>query len=297
MLLFVGVAGCQPADLNKGLESNESGRLRIAATNYPLAFFAERIGAEYVDVQIAVPASVDPVRWNPTPVDVGRLQGADLILINGANYEPWINLVTLPDSKIFNTTASLEDKFIYFQDSISHQHGPDGPQSNATLASTTWLDLTIAIEQAKAVTQALAKLLPEQQGSFEERFTELEAELRRMDDELTSLPATSETALLAAQPVYQYLARRCGMDIQNLQWQVDQTTGGEAWEELQSWLAKHPASAMLWPFEPGPEIRAKLEELGLKVVVYAPASHAPAEGDFLTIMRQNVSRLSESLAP
>lgn len=296
MLLLGGVIGCKSPEPVEKVSSKDEG-LRIAATNYPLAFFAEHIGAESVSVQLVVPAAADPASWNPAPADVVRLQEMDLILINGAGYEPWINLVTLPDSRIVNTTASVQDRLIYFTDSVSHQHGPSGEQSSAKPASTTWLDFGIAIEQARSVKLALVKRLPDQEAAFEERFANLAAELRRLEGELTSLRVPSGSTLFAAQPVYQYLGRCSGLEIRSLQSQSNQLVDQVALEELRSLIVKHPDAVMLWPAEPNPETRATLKELGVQIIVYTPAAKSPADGDFLTLMRDNVSHLRESLEP
>ena len=47
------------------LQANAEDKLTIYAVNYPLAFFAEQIGGEDVDVVLPVPPGVDPAFWEP----------------------------------------------------------------------------------------------------------------------------------------------------------------------------------------------------------------------------------------
>ena len=81
--------------------------LTVYAVNYPLAYFAERIGGEQVEVVFPAPADVDPAYWAPAPEVIADYQKADLILLNGADYAHWVGRTTLPASKMVNTSASL----------------------------------------------------------------------------------------------------------------------------------------------------------------------------------------------
>lgn len=58
----------------------------VYVVNYPLQYFTERIGAEHVKVVLPAPAGEDPAFWKPDVNTIAAFQGADLIVINGANY-------------------------------------------------------------------------------------------------------------------------------------------------------------------------------------------------------------------
>jgi zinc transport system substrate-binding protein len=48
---------------------------------------------------------------------------------------------------------------------------------------------------------------------------------------------------------------------------------------------------MIWEGEPLPEIVARLDELGVKSVVFEPCANAPDAGDYLSVMQANVRNL------
>jgi hypothetical protein len=50
--------------------SAAAGPLNVYVVNYPLKYFAERIGGEHVKVEFPAPADVDPAYWNPDLRDV-----------------------------------------------------------------------------------------------------------------------------------------------------------------------------------------------------------------------------------
>jgi hypothetical protein len=51
---------------------------------------------------------------------------------------------------------------------------------------------------------------------------------------------------------------------------------------------------MLWEDEPLPEIREKLEDMGVKVIVFSPGGNRN-ELDFMSLMAGNVENLKEGL--
>ena len=76
----------------------------IYVANYPLKYFSDRIGGDLIQVKFPIPADVDPAFWQPDAKIISQLQQGDLILLNGATYEKWLDQVSLPESKLINTS-------------------------------------------------------------------------------------------------------------------------------------------------------------------------------------------------
>jgi zinc transport system substrate-binding protein len=73
--------------------SSSSDKLVVYVVNYPLKYFAERIGGKHVKVVFPAPADEDPAYWMPDAKTITSYQRADLILLNGANYAKWVSKV------------------------------------------------------------------------------------------------------------------------------------------------------------------------------------------------------------
>ena len=174
--LSVLLAGCSGEN---GAEtgSERSGRPLVYASNYPLQYFAQRISASLVDVRLPVPAGEDPAFWKPAPEDVLTLQKADLIVLNGASYESWLKNVSLPTSRLVDTSEGFKEQFIAQEEATTHSHGPGGEHEHSATAFTTWLDLALAVEQARAIKDAFSTRWPEHKGQFEAQFEKLAREL------------------------------------------------------------------------------------------------------------------------
>lgn len=264
----------------------------VYVSNYPLYYFVQRIAEDQVDIRFPAGISGDPALWKPGADDIAAMQQGDLLLLNGASYEQWLPNVTLPQSRVVETAAAFSDRWIPIEETTTHTHGPEGEHTHQGMAFTTWLDLTMAIEQARAAKDALVTHLPERKASFETRFAQLEQELTALDAEIRNAIASApETPVLFSHPVYQYFERRYGVSGSSVHWEPDAMPDEEMWEELQEILAGHSSKWMLWEGEPLPEIAEQLRALDVESVVFNPCGNTPESGDFLSVMRQNVESL------
>jgi zinc transport system substrate-binding protein len=274
----------------------EDGMVGVYTVNYPLQYFAEKIGGEYVDVQFPAPSDVDPAYWQPDAETIAAYQSADLILLNGASYAQWVDLTTLPSSKLVNTSEPYEDRYIELEDVVTHSHGPEGEHAHGDLAFTTWLDPTLAIEQARAIQQALAAARPEHATAFQQNFESLERELTTLDGRLEQAFArVPDRALVTSHPVYQYMTRRYGLDARSVHFEPGEYPDADGWRGLEGITAEHPAVYMLWEGEPEERTAAQLEGMGLAVVVFDPCGHKPAQGDYISVMKMNVRSVEAAL--
>jgi len=162
-------------------------------------------------------------------------------------------------------------------------------------AFTTWLDFSQAIEQARAVRDALSRLLPAQEQAFAANFAALEQDLNTLDMKLQAIAAHGlSKPLLASHPVYQYLARRYSLDIRSVTWEPDSMPGESEWQGFATLLSEHPAQWMLWESRPTAEIAEHLLQSGVQVVVFDPCANRPQQGDFLSVMSDNVTSLKQA---
>lgn len=268
--------------------------LEVFATNYPLAYFAERILAGGGTVRMP-PGGGDPADWRPRVDDVLGMQRADVILLNGAGFEPWREWVTLAPSRIVDTSAGFRDRYLDVEDGTRHRHGPTGEDALSAIASTTWIDFTLAVEQAATVRRALVTAGADD-TVMAANFDALRIDLIDLDRSLSRATEDhGDAPLIASRPVYGYLARRYGLDVRNLHWEADVAPDEAAWAELEALLAEHPARWMIWERDPLSESVARLAAMGVGSVVFDPAGARPAEADFLTVMRANIARLGAAL--
>jgi zinc transport system substrate-binding protein len=292
--LLVLSCGQAPDDVETAADRGPAtARLSVYTVNYPLAYFAERIGGDLAEVSFPAPSDEDPAYWSPDAETIASYQGADLILLNGADYAKWVDRATLPASKMVNTSASFASRYIPLEGNVTHSHGPEGAHEHTGWAFNTWLDPTLAIEQARAVHEAFVAARPDAETKFGQGFAGLVAELSQLDQRLAAAAdAIGDAPLLFSHPVYQYLEGRYNLDGTSVHWEPDQAPD---LDELRHLLEHGGARWMVWEGDPLPETIASLESLGVRSVVFDPCTTRPEQGDFTTVMAANATSL-EALA-
>lgn len=277
------------------LNVSAADKLTVYSVNYPLAYFAERIGGEHVEAVFPVPHDVDPAFWEPAAKDIATFQQADVILLNGAGYARWLKRASLPRRKLVNTSAAFKKDYISVTGTATHQHGPGGDHSHAGTAFTTWLDFSQAIQQAKAIQSALEKRRPEYADVFRRNYVVLETELDKLDKKITELAARDPDKLfVASHPVYQYFSRRYQLNLQSVMWEPDVIPTEHQWEELRRLLRNHPAKWMTWEGMPDEQSITRLRKIGIESLVFNPCANVPVEGDFISVMKKNLAEFEKA---
>lgn len=288
-LVLIGfvVAGCSKQ------EASAPGVVKpvVYTVNYPLAYFAERIAGDLVEVHFPE-MDGDPAFWNPSPEEIVAYQNADLILLNGAGYAKWVPKVTLPPTRLVDTSASFEDRLIALEETGNHTHGPGGAHVHGEVAFTTWLDPLLAIEQATEIRDAFAGQWGGHAVEFESGFRALEKDLLSLDTALEKVfAARGKQPLLGSHPVYQYLSRRYELNLESVHWEPDVFPDTSMWRELEDILEAHPAGIMLWEGAPMEETESGLAEKGIESIVFDPCGNRPSTGDYLSVMKLNLTGL------
>ena len=259
--------------------SADSGPLVVYVTNYPLKFFADRIGGQYVAVRFPAPPDIDPAYWVPDSETISEFQQADLILFNGAGYEGWAETASLPRSKICVTSDGFSADYIALENAVSHSHGPEGEHAHGATAFTTWLDPTLAVKQAKAICDRLETLRPAHAEAFRAGFNALRGELEALDRDVAALVSRAPNEpVVFSHPVYQYFERRYGINGISVHWEPDEAPTDAMWSDLEQRLKAHPARWMIWEGQPLADISERLAKQGLSSIVFAPVETPQGSG-------------------
>ena len=290
-LCLVLLSGCKEQTTDASKTSDEAIKPLVLATNYPLYFFAGEIAGDVADV-VMPDIDGDPAMWVPGSTDISKMQHADLVVINGAGYESWLALTSLPSGLIADTTADIQDQLLPIENTTLHQHGPEGEHSHEGTAFTTWLDPQIAIEQAKVISRELSLLIPAHAEDFAERLAALEGDLTNLDQSLAKVFSKFKgQPVLFSHPVYQYLQQRYGLNAQSVHWEPDTEPGVKQWVGFQNMLQEHPARLMIWEGEPLQIMVDRLQQQGIRSIVFDPVAKRPEKGDYFTVMHANLERL------
>src|SRR5919201_5203295 len=142
-----------------GALSSAAGKESVVASFYPLAFAAQEIGGNRVDVQNLTPAGAEPHDLEVSPQDVAAVRSADLVLLLGHGFQP-----------------QLEDAAGHGRDVLKLLDTP-GLNRYANNDPHVWLDplrYAVIARRIGAVLHA-----PRRAARFAARLRALDAEFRR----------------------------------------------------------------------------------------------------------------------
>jgi zinc transport system substrate-binding protein len=295
--------GCERAPSSDAQAAQRATTGKIYATFYPVAYWTQRIAGDHADVINPCPADADPAYWMPADETLTAYQTeADLIVVNGANFEKWLSKVSLPEARVVDTTAAFKDEFIHLHDAVTHSHGPGGKHTHSGIDGHTWLDPKNAIRQATAIKDALARTYPAHAEDFARNLATLVADLEALDQRLMAVSEKiGNQTLFANHPAWNYVARTYGWNLKTFHLDPEEMPDEQELEKIRAALDETPAQYILWEATPAAAIEQRfVDDLGLTSIVYTPgetisAEQSAAGEDFLTIMNANVDRLGAAL--
>ncbi len=215
MMLSV-VAGCErrEASIDISVSSGERHAVPIIiVSSYVLAEMCRELSDDSLDVRFPIPAGTSGFDWKPKLDDIRQLQSADLVMFSGAGYEPWSNNLSLPRSRLIDTSAGYTARLIPLPALITHQHGPKGGNAGNATAWATWLDPELAVAQLRSVEAQLKRVAPQFEAMIVQRANALANAYDNLDVRLRQIQADTagrDFTIVTDGPFYFYLAQRLG---------------------------------------------------------------------------------------
>lgn len=292
--LMLLTSGCgrnaEPAESSGAVDA-------VFTTFYPTEFFAARISGGLVPVECPLPSGEDPASWQPTEAVLQRYQAAGLVVINGASFEEWTALASLPFSRTCDTTAGFAADFITFE-TVRHRHGSEGEHSHEGTDGHTWLDPVNARMQADSILLAMSRRWPEHERAFRDNAEALFTDLGALDTKLKAISQDGSVRVVASHPAYNYIGRRYGWEVRN----VDLPPEGPVSAETLNVLKEPGLSGAVVLFESAPDaaVVAALGSAGFSYTVFSPCESLDAETrskgkSYLTVMNDNINQLAAAL--
>jgi zinc transport system substrate-binding protein len=277
--------------------------LTVYTTFYPLTHFAQAIGGSLVKVVNPLPQKEDGAFWVPAREIVKQYHAADLIVMNGSNYEQGFNKVSLPESKVVNATAFLKGNEVILEDAITHAHGTAGTHTHQGRDGHTWVDPRTAKKEAQTICDALSEKRPAHAAEFKANLDALNKRFDELDKLIQEkiVPLAQGKQLLASHPAYNYLARSYKLNVKSFHMDPGETPPKEELEGMEKYLKDHPATVILWEDAPKAENEKLMKEkFKLTSVVFSPCEalekeDAQAGRNYFDVMKRNIENLATAL--
>ena len=172
-------------------------RLQVVATFYPLYYFSNEIGGGRAHVSMIIPDNIEPHSFDPRPSDIVRVARSDIIVYNGAGFEPWISSI------VAQAPADLMqiDTSEYLAENMS---GRD---------PHFWLDPVSAQVQVSTIAAGMAWADPGNSAYYLANAANLTARLADLNTAFeVGLQDRTKNAIVTTHEGFDYMATRYGFE-------------------------------------------------------------------------------------
>lgn len=188
---------------NRALVTMSGNKLPIAASFYPIGYFAQEVAGDHATVTIITPAGAEPHDYEPSTGDMAAMERAKLVILSGGGLEPWGDQIT-------STLASTNTLVVTVGEGLAtRQITEDG---STDTDPHIWLDPMLAKQQVRAIRLALAEVDPSHGADYERNEQVFAAKLDALDEAYrVGLAECQSQAIVASHASFGYLADRYGL--------------------------------------------------------------------------------------
>lgn len=294
---FAGAAliaiGC-----NRTPEANRSatpGAPTVVVGIAPIAYFAERLAGDAIQIKTLVEPGRSPHSFAPTPRQVAELESAAGFIAIGLPFEQRLVekiRANFPKLPICDASAGVEHIEATHQcEEDEHVEGAD-PHEHGAADPHIWLDPKRARRIAANVAAELKRVAPGHEAEFSERLAAVDAELVALDAELTEwLAPLRGRSFIVFHPAYGYFADSYGLTQISIEVQGKDPTPTDVVRVVNE--ARRAGVKVIF-YQPQYSSRSAeviASEIGGVVEPLDPLAH-----DYLAQLRHMAQRVSEALA-
>lgn len=200
-------------------------QIKVFVSIAPQAYFVNKIGGEFIDVQVMVPPGASPVTYEPKPRQMVALAEAKVYFAIGVPFENvWLEKIAAANPRM---TVAHTDAGVQKLPMAAHLHFEDHDGVNQTIAADTrednrrparlldphiWLAPPLVKTQALNIYNYMAVLDPVHQTQYRRNYERFLQEIDTLDRDLRDLFADSrDRPFMVFHPAWGYFARCYGL--------------------------------------------------------------------------------------
>ncbi|WP_322084362.1 metal ABC transporter solute-binding protein [Burkholderia sp. BCC1972] len=185
----------------------------VAAENF-YGDVASQIGGRHVAVtSILSNPDQDPHLFEASPKTARALQRAQVVIYNGADYDPWMG-------KLLGASKQAKRATIVVADLVGKKAG-DNPH--------LWYDPATMPAAARAIATEFGRADPANRADYDANLQKFVASLKPVDDKVAALRAKYKgVPVTATEPVFGYMSDAIGLDMRNQRFQLATMNNTEA---------------------------------------------------------------------
>ncbi|MGH3506463.1 MAG: metal ABC transporter substrate-binding protein [Nocardioidaceae bacterium] len=271
---------------------------QVVASFYPLAYVAERVAGDHIEVDNLTSPGVEPHDLEMTPQQVADLSEADLVVYE-QGFQPAVDEAVDQNSPdlILDVTEVVE-----LGDPGAERTASEDERDYVELEGDphVWLDPTLLIPVAHEVASELAEIDPDHAADFRANANRLVSDLERLDSDFTDgLSQCERSTFVTSHAAFGYLAHRYGLEMVPIAGlSPDAEPSPQQLSQISDLIEAEGITTVFSETLGSQEYADTLaNDLGVQTAVLDPIEGLTDEDssdDYLSLMRENLTALREA---
>jgi len=268
-------------------------KIQVAASFYPLYFFATEIGKDRAEVINITPAGSEPHDFEPTTQDIAKIEKSNLLILNG-ELEAWASKIK-DDLKDKNVTIVVAAEQLLAQNLIEEGKTFKDPH--------VWLSAQLAKKEVENIAKGFKKVDPDNASYYEANAKNLKDKLDQLDTQYREgLKNCRQKSIVTSHAAFGYLASTYGLNQVSI---AGLSPDSEPSAQQLAQIAKFAKSNNIKYIFFESLINAKLSqtiasEIGAKTLVLDPLEGLTDQDikqgkNYFTVMQENLTNLETAL--
>ncbi|MDR1829350.1 MAG: metal ABC transporter substrate-binding protein [Candidatus Fibromonas sp.] len=179
-------------------KEQETGKLKVVVTVFPLYDFAREIGGDRVSIKMLVPLGAGGHSYEPSPQDIIAVQNADVFLFIGGESDEWVRKIS----------GSAGTRFMEDEEHEGHEEHEEEYDEHI------WTNPKNAMAMAKKIAEVFSEKDTLNRDFYKKKSTEFVASLTALDSSFAAIVqnAKRKTVIFGDRFPFKHFAEEYGLE-------------------------------------------------------------------------------------
>ena len=320
LTLALGLASCSDSSVDS--KGGSSGKLKVAASFYPIQWLTQQIGGDHVDVSSVTPAGTEPHDFEISTKQIAELNKTKaLFYVKG--FQPSLDdaVGSLSDVSAVDLTKNVN--LVHHEGLLEHEHGDkkdgeakkedgekghedgkehdhaEGHDHGDAADPHFWLDPARMKRAADAIAAELSKKDPDHADAYKKNNEALQKKLDGLDKSFqTGLATCERRSIVTTHTAFGYLADRYKLSQVGLSGIDPESEPSPATLAKVKKYVQENGTTTIFTEElvSGKPAETLAKETNTVTAVLSPLESKPEKGDYQAAMTDNLTALKKALA-
>jgi ABC-type Zn uptake system ZnuABC Zn-binding protein ZnuA len=293
LILILSACASPATDAPEAASSSADTPVILASTTF-LADIAQNVAGERLPVESLLPYGADAHSYQPIPQDVARVADSELLIVNGAEYEHFLeNVLENAGGQrvVVEASAGLD-----IRTDAGNEHGVD---------PHLWLDPNNVIMYVKNIQDGFVTFDPEGKDIYTSNAESYSIQLQELDawirEQVNSIPV-ERRLLVTNHDSLGYFAERYGFNVIGTVVEGTSSLAAPSAQQMSALIDQIQATgapAVFLDAAESPNLANQIaSDAGVKVVTdlyFGSLTDGPPAGTYIDMMKYDVTKIVEAL--